>query len=128
MLNIDLNLLQTIYEGILFLPYNYWQLFCPLVLSNVIITIFILYNPTKINNHLVDVWRLNSTIYIVILTISLYGTPIVSVLTHMKNEKNPMFDAASVITLWIYLFWSAIMFKIMLMPIYYICHILTKPS
>ena len=128
MFNIDLNLQKQIYEGILFLPYNYWQLFCPLVISNIVINIFILFKQTTINKYLLDVWRLNSMLYIVILTISLFGTPLISVLSHMKNERNPIFDAYSVITLWIYLLWSAIMFKIMLMPIYYICHIQTKPS
>ena len=128
MFNIDLNLLKQIYEGILFLPYNYWQLFCPLVISNIVMNIVILYKQTIINKYLFDVWKLNSMFYIVILTMSLFGTPVISISSHMNNERKPIFDAHSVITFWIYLFWSAIMFKIMLMPTYYICHMQTKLS
>ena len=125
MFNIDLKLVHHVYEGILFLPYNYWQLLCPLVLSNVVINIVILYKQNTIDKHLLDVWKFTSMIYIVIVTITLFGTPVVSVLSHMKNER--IFDAHSVITLWTYLFWSAIVFKLMLIPIYYICHMQTRP-
>ena len=92
MFNIDLKLVHHVYEGILFLPYNYWQLLCPLVLSNVVINIVILYKQNTINKQLLDVWKVTSMIYVVILAISLFGTPVVSVLTHMKTVRKPILE------------------------------------
>ena len=123
MCKIDLKVVRVIYDGLTFLLFDYWQLISPFVLSVIVINSVMMFKASEIDGNVIDLWKISSMIYIVIAFIVLFGAPMISVLSYISTSRVTNTDEAySVYTLWIYLLWSAIVYKIMLIPLYYICN------
>ena len=124
MCKIDLKVVKVIYDGLTFLLFDYWQLISPFVLSVIVINSVMVLKSSEIDGKVIDFWKISSMIYIVIAFIVLFGAPMISVLSYISTSRVTSTDEAnSLYTLWIYLLWSAIVYKIMLIPLYYICNV-----
>ena len=124
MSKIDLKVAKVIYDGLTFLLFDYWQLISPFVLSVIVINSVMVFKASEIDGKVVDFWKISSMFYIVIAFIVLFGAPMISVLSYISTSRATNTDEAnSIYTLWIYLLWSAIVYKIMLIPLYYICNV-----
>ena len=120
MYNIDLNVVEIIYNGLIFLPSNYWQLLCSFFLLTILINSVVLYKQSEIDGKIIVFWKLNSMIYITILFITFFGTPMVSILSYMPTSKDAKrVDVSSAYTLLVHILWCAILCKLLLLPIYY---------
>ena len=130
MCKIDLKVVKVIYDGLTFLLFDYWQLISPFVLSVIVINSVMVFKASEIDGKVIDFWKISSMIYIVIAFIVLFGAPMISVLSYISTSRVTNTDEAnnSVYTLWIYLLWSAIVYKIMLIPLYYICNVVLDKS
>ena len=130
MSKIDLKVAKVIYDGLTFLLFDYWQLISPFVISVIVINSVMMFKASEIDGNVIDLWKISSMIYIVIAFIVLFGAPMISVLSYISTSRVTNTDEAnnSVYTLWIYLLWSAIVYKIMLMPLYYICNVALDKS
>ena len=129
MCKIDLKVVKVIYDGLTFLLFDYWQLISPFVLSVIVINSVMVFKASEIDGKVIDFWKISSMIYIVIAFIVLFGAPMISVLSYISTSRVTNTDEAnSLYTLWIYLLWSAIAYKIMLLPLYYICNVALEKS
>ena len=122
-------MVKVIYNGVTYLPSDYWQLLSLFFLSTMAINAVMLFEPSKIDVKVIDFWMISSMIYIVIVFIVLFVTPMISVLSYISTSRDTdTIDVDSVYSLWIYLLWSAIVYKIMLIPLYYICNVTLDKS
>ena len=129
MCKIDLKVVKVIYDGLTFLLFDYWKLISPFVLSVIVINSVMVFKANEIDGKVIEFWKISSMIYIVIAFIVLFGAPMISVLSYISTSRVTNTDEAnSVYTLWIYLLWSAITYKIMLIPLYYICNVVLDKS
>ena len=122
MLTIDLKLCLNVFDAISIIVHTFSYLIIGFFVLVVAVNILI-YCEASYQHHseyLITLWTLTTVIYINILFIGLFGIPIVVVLEYMEKLDASQIDINVVLTIWMYIFWSGLVFKLMSLPFYYI--------
>ena len=119
-----LNLIcwETLFQVIWKTTSQRWYI-CLWIIYTVPLVNFLLFTGFRDQDgHFPAVWRNTTMIYIAFLHFFLFLMPIMIVLDYVGKFDQHQIDVDFVVTLWLYIYWSAIVLQIMILPIYYIYH------
>ena len=119
MYNIDLTLVLIIYEAVSSQIWNYFHFLSFVTVLLVLINVMLCCRFCTTNELLKDFWILMASVYILIVFLLLFGIPFIAIISHVNRLSPTKIDINVVITTWIYIFWSGIVFKTMMIPVYY---------
>ena len=120
MLTIDLTLCSNVYDAISLIFYTFSYLFIGFAVLIVVVNVLIYCEFSHYREYLVTLRNLTTIIYIIILFIGLFGIPITVGLEYIEKLDPSQINTRVVTTVWIYIFWSGLVFKFMMLPIYFI--------
>ena len=128
MATIDLALCSKIFEAIWTKNADRWYLWTVIVTLIFLVNTIFYSRVCEKNGYLFVVWKAITMVYITLIFSSLFGIPMIVILEYLEQLDNHHVDVDIVITSWLYIFWIAIVFKILILPTYYIyyCVILEK--
>ena len=118
-LTIDLALCSNVFNAISLIFYTFSYLIIGFTVLVVVVNILIYCDVSHHCAYIITLWNLTTIIYIVILFIGLFGIPITVALEYIERLDASQINAPVVTTIWIYIFWSGLVFKFMILPFYY---------
>ena len=119
MMAVDLNLCTNVFEAISLILYTFSYLLIVVVVLVVVVNILIYCDVFNHSEYLITLWNLTTIIYIIIIFIGLFGIPITITLEYIERLDESQINTPVVTTVWIYIFWSGLVFKFMILPFYY---------
>ena len=120
MVNIDLPLCFNVFHAISVVGYSFLYLIIGFAGLVIVVNSLIYCEVFHPSEYLIDLWKFTTIIYIVFLFIGLFGIPNIVALEYIEELDVSQINIDVVITVWIYIFWSGLVFKFMIVPFYYI--------
>ena len=122
MAGIDMGCLSTLFGALRMVACEYWHLWSGFVPAVILVNIILFCGVRDSGGYLNAFWKYVTMIYVTILFIALFGIPMIAILDYIERVGNHQLNIDIAITVWLYIFWSAIVFKIMILPTYKIKH------
>ena len=120
MLTIDLALCSNVFDAISLIFSTFSYLIIGFAVLVVVVNILIYCDVSNHSAYLITLWNQTTIIYIIILFIGLFVIPITVALEYIERLDASQINARVVTTVWMYIFWSGLVFKFMILPFYYI--------
>ena len=119
-LTIDLSLCSNVFDAISLIFYTFSYFMIGFTVLVVMVNILIYCDISHHCAYIITLWNLTTIVYIVILFIGLFGIPITVTLEYIERLDASQINTRVVTTVWIYILWSGLVFKFMILPSYYI--------
>ena len=116
---IDLNLCWIVFSVIASIAHKFSYWIIGFAVSVVAINLSIHCKTFNHSQYLFTIWSFASVIYIVVLFVGLFGIPIVATLDYIERLNASNLNCDVVTTLLLYIFWYGLVFKLMMLPVYY---------
>ena len=120
MLNIDLALCTNVFHAISLVVYSFSYLIIGFVVLIVLVNALIYCEVFHPSEYVITLWNFTTIMYIVILFVGLFGIPIIVALEYIEELDVSQINTDVVVTVWLYIFWSGLVFKFMILPFHYI--------
>ena len=117
---ISMTFLFYIFDALFFVFYKHSYFIGRFAVLVTLINILLYCEVCGKNGPLIAIWMVTTTIYIMLLFVGLFAIPITTTLEYAERLCISDVYRNLAVPVWLYIFWSGLVFKLMILPLYYV--------